>query len=273
MKTVKELQQQIDQLQIEREKFTKDYEYLVKERDVELREFFKVIFDEYLLDDMYVEASDRGVKIERNIEGKWNKELITIYFQKESYSSDAKFTKLETSFYSTTGDSNFEFERMVLIGNIGKVLLSDYDKILERVNQIVDKTKQQRKECLDKRYDLDYKISEIKSSIKEIEKQQLFDKLEKEGLEFEINRERPYKMPSIDIRFDLEVRRIKSIKLIDKTKSGKSGTLEIETYTMFWNHEEGKHEDQFRNHVYKNVRMDNIEGFLNQYADKSISAS
>lgn len=273
MKTVKELQKQIDQLQIERNTYDDRYDSLKNERDVELREFFKVVFDDYLLDDMSIEASDRGVKIERNIEGKWNKELITIYFQKESYSSDAEITKLEPSFYSTVVDSTFELERMVLIGSIGKVLLSDYDKILERVNQIVDYTKQEREECLDKRYDLDSKISKIRSSIREIEKQQLFDKFEKEGLEFKVNKERPFKMPSIVIRFDCSVNRIKSIKLIDKTKSGKSGTLEIVTYSKAWNNVTKQHDDQFTVDVYKNVRMDNIESFLDEYADKSISAS
>jgi len=272
MKTVKQLQKQIDQLKIERNNYKDLYNFLVDQRDEELKEFFKVLFDEYLLDDMSIEANDRGVKFKR-LQEKWDKELVMIYFQKESYSSDAKFTKLETSFYSTTGDSNFEFERMVLIGNIGKVLLSDYDKILEIVNRIVDQTKQQINECLDKRYDLDSKISEIKSPIREIEKQQLFDKFKKQGLEFEVNKKQPYKMPSVDIRFDYVVDNIKSIKLIDKTKSGKSGTLEIKTYSKFWNNEEGKYEDQFRDDIYKNVRMDNIEGFLNQYADKSISAS
>jgi len=272
MKTVKQLQKQIDQLKIEREKFTKDYDSLVDQRDAELKEFFKGIFDEYLLDDMSIDANHRGVNFKR-LQEKWDKELVTIYFLKGSYSSDAKFTKLDTSFYSTTGDSNFEFERMVLIGNIGKLLLSDYDKILEKVNHIVDKTKQQRKLYLDKTYDLDCKISEIKSSIREIEKQQLFDRLEKQGLEFEINKKHPYKMPSVDIRFDYSVNKIKSIKLIDKTKSGKSGTLEIESYSKFWNDDEEKYQDHIRNNVYKNVRMDNIEGFLNAYADKSISAS
>jgi hypothetical protein len=273
MKTIKELQAEIEVLKAKENGVLKAKENLIKEEQSKITK---------ILEEYFYLAVDKGFEIEytrnsayfrfKDEDGYFN-DGLSLYFRNRNYRGK-NYDQIQTSFYSTSTNSESELKRMVMIGIVGNVLLASKDEILIEVNRIHDSFEDSIESFRKKEYLFSHQISELISQISEIEQQQAFDQIEsKEGMSFEINSEHPYKMPNIDVKFDWTVTCITNIKLISTTKSGKSGTLEITTYRKAYNHEEKKYEDAFNTETYEKVRMKNIIAFVNHYKDESISAS
>jgi len=272
---ITELNQQIDQLK-ENLQFSNDVRRVIEDQKADqLSIIYHQYFDEVLEEGDTIKVSRNNLEFTRPQEGyNYNKELLTLYFKQKNW-EDEEADRIQTSFYSTTSNDEFELRRMILIGKVGQILLDFKDDILGAYNQV----QSQFKDALDKKdkefYDLKNQIRELKSQIKEIEKQQLLDKLEGEGikLDYELDENTPsYKLPSIELKFDYQVQGVRSIKILNKTKSGKSATLQVELVRKAWDEVNKKHFWKPEVMVEKNVRMQNILGFLRAYSIK-ISAS
>ncbi|MGA1049168.1 MAG: hypothetical protein ACO3UU_14265, partial [Minisyncoccia bacterium] len=109
---------------------------------------------------------------------------------------------------------------------------------------------------------LEREMREHKSEIETIEENALLDKLEKDGLEFKVEKDNLYRLPDLDIRFDWNIRHIRKIKVLDKTKSGKSADIEVQTVHTSWNSDTNEYELVYKNNTYERVRMDNISRLI-----------
>ncbi|MGA1048982.1 MAG: hypothetical protein ACO3UU_13325, partial [Minisyncoccia bacterium] len=120
-------------------------------------------------------------------------------------------------------------------------------------------------------WDLDKKNRDLYYEIESIQKAQLMNKLESDGIEFAIEEDKYYKLPELDIRWDWQVRGVKKIKVLSKTASGKSADIELQVTYKAYNSESGKYEAVVKTDTYEKVRMDKIERMLSY--NKSIIVS
>lgn len=230
-------------------------------------------FEEVLEEGDTIKVSSDRVEFTRPQEGyKYNKELLTLYFHSRDWRVE-EADEIQTSFYSTSENSEYELRRMILIGKVGQIVLDFYDDILAKFNQIKLDTKEELSKARKVDWDIEKEIREVNNQIDKIKKENLFSKLEIEGIEFELPEGKSVnELPNIDVRFDWTVYNVKGIKVIKKTTSGKSVDIELKTMSNVWNPDTQSYNEKEQIKVVEKVRMGNVERFL-QYNSKRISAS
>ena len=101
-------------------------------------------------------------------------------------------------------------------------------------------------------------ISEISSEISKIEQDAEMKTLENEGISFKTTEKRGY-LPSLDVRFDHSVSRIKNIRVVGKTETGKSVDLQITRAGDRWNEEAQAYDKIELVDVYAKVRLNKVK--------------
>ena len=102
------------------------------------------------------------------------------------------------------------------------------------------------------------KISEVSSEISKIEQDAEMKTLENEGISFKTTEKRGY-LPSLDVRFDHSVSRIKNIRVVGKTETGKSVDLQITRAGDRWNEEAQAYDKIELVDVYAKVRLSKVK--------------
>ena len=88
----------------------------------ELSRMYLKYFGECLVNDDTIEVSDTYVYFKRfDSEYNYHKEMLSISVRPKSWRDD-EADSIETSFYSTSANNEFELKRMKLIGNVGQVI-------------------------------------------------------------------------------------------------------------------------------------------------------
>ena len=230
-------------------------------------------FEEVLEEGDTIKVSSDRVEFTRPQEGyKYNKELLTLYFNSKDW-RDVEADRIETSFYSTSENSEYELRRMILIGKVGQIVLDFKDDILGKFNQIKADTKEELSKARRVEWDIEKEIKEVNEQIRLIEKENLFSKLENEGIEFKLPEGKSVnELPNIDVKFDRTIYNVKGLQIIKKTASGKSADLHLKVVNNIWNSDTKSYNEKEDIRVVEKVRMDNIERFL-EYNSKRISAS
>ena len=224
----------------------------------ELSRMYLKYFGECLVNDDTIEVSDTYVYFKRfDSEYNYHKEMLSISVRPKSWRDD-EAESIETSFYSTSANNEFELKRMVLIGNVGQVILDFQDDIIAEYNSICASFKVELSKLRKEIWDLEKKVREMNSEINIIEDNALMKKVETDGIEFEVDEENLYRLPDLDVRFNWTVKNIKKIKVTSKTKSGLSGDLELVTVRKNWNSEKDEYETVYYTNTYERVRMDKI---------------
>jgi len=224
----------------------------------ELSRMYLKYFGECLVDDDTIEVSDTYCYFKRfDPDYNYHKEMMSISVRPKSWRDD-EADAIETSFYSTSANNDFELKRMILIGKVGQVILDFQDDIIAEKNSISVSFKDKLSELNKEIWALEKKVREMKSEISTIESNALMKKVETDGIEFEVDEENLYRLPDLDVRFDWTVKNIKKIKVTGKTKSGKSGDLELVTVRKSWNSEKDEYELAYHTNTYERVRMDKI---------------
>ena len=267
--TVTELNQKLETLK-EKCKFKNDvYLELRNDKQKDLKLELSKYFEKHLLEDMMMDVYDDVLYIKRKeVDRNYHKELVSIYFRNVDYKT--KIAKeIETSFYSTTGNSQYELERMVVIGKIGQVLLEKSEEILNTYNEIQSSYKDTLNNNSKLVWELEDEIRELKYDIKQAELQQIKDIMKKDGLKFEVKEgDSIYPLPNIDVRFDCTRKNVSKIKIVKETASGKSADLEITTLREIYDYESQEYKIEETVIINQNIRMSNIDQFLLKYRDR-----
>ena len=105
-------------------------------KEARLEEYSRVWMD-YLAGDFpfestYIRMFNERVEIHRDVEDRNRREIMTVYFREDWETKE--FTKLTTSVYSSSEDSQWELERLTTVGAVANVLLDHYDDILAALN-------------------------------------------------------------------------------------------------------------------------------------------
>ena len=223
-----------------------------------LSRMYMKYFGECLVDDDTIEVSDTYCYFKRfDPEYNYHKEMLSISVRPSSW-RDEEADKIETSFYSTSANNEFELKRMVMIGNVGRVILDFQDDIIAEYNSTRASFKDEISKLRKEIWDLEKVSRDLNSEIDSIEYNALMDQIDKDGIEFKVDEENLYRLPNLDIRFDWNVKYIKKIRVTDKTKSGKSADIELVTVRNSWNEEKKEYELESRTLNFQRVRMDKI---------------
>ena len=102
------------------------------------------------------------------------------------------------------------------------------------------------------------KIRKVTSEISKIEQDAEMKTLENEGISFQTTEKRGY-LPSLDVRFDHSVSRIKNIRVVGKTETGKSVDLQITRAGDRWNEEAQAYDKIELVDVYAKVRLNKVK--------------
>lgn len=167
---------------------------------------------------------------------------FTLYVS-ENYETEV-FNELETSFYTTTTSSDYELERMINLGIIGKLIRDNKKDIIQKLNTIRENFKNSTKSLDKKRYEISNDLTELRYKIEEMERVEILEKAKSEGITFERPR-------SLQVKVDHKIWSCLGFKILSMTPTGKSATIEA-TYKAF---------DEVNSYIVKNVRMN----YLNEY--------
>ena len=229
------------------------YYKVKKERD---DKYFKAIEEWFggsnlSFSDAYIKKPEYGgttFEIVRPKEGKtYDYEVLTIRLR-ENW-REGGFDAIEPSVYSTSEKSNWNLERLIIVGEVSHIILDYGDDIIAELNAIKDKYQKKYKDALDAVNGIKNGISTIESEINNSYLNKAETLLNTTGLKFDGD-----KKATMDLRWDWTLRGITSAKIIKKTASGKSADIEISC----WNETP---------RVYEKVRMSNIEALEWQYRD------
>jgi len=196
------------------------------------------------------------------------KDVLTLEMRAKSW-RDEEADSIRTSFYSTNENSDFELNRMVLLGNVAQVLLDFEDDIIAEYNSIVNKYKGKISKLSGEAFKLSKEIDEHCREIRSIGRAKLYAKVRTEGLVFSHEEDSIRGLPSLDIRFNHKIRYVKSIKIIGETKSGKSVDIEVETLRSQYDYETGKEtiiSNGYR--TYQKVRYDKVQSLIDWNEEK-----
>ena len=230
-------------------------------------------FEEVLEEGDTIEVSRDRVGFTRPQEGySYNKELLSLYFRQKDW-RDEVVDEIQTSFYSTTGNDEFELKRMVLIGKVGQIVLNFYDDVLGAYNKVLSQFEDTLTHQFKEIFGLEKEIRAVNEQIKLIEKENLLNKVESEGIEFQLPEGKSVnELPNIDVKFDWTLFNVKGIKIIKKTTSGKSADIGLKLLQNVWDPNTSSYNVKEEQRVVSRVRMSNVEQFL-QYNSERISAS
>ena len=153
----------------------------------------------------------------------YKKELFNIYLR-ENWSDDLvkSFKGIDLSYYttSTKGDDSWELKRLQLLGVIAEIVLNHQERMLLRVNNVVIPFKEEYSRVFNQMNLVGKAIRELDIKISSFKKERIEFDLKSEGITFGVG-------CNIQLKFNYTPY-IKSIKLIDLSKSGKKGTAVFE---------------------------------------------
>ena len=153
----------------------------------------------------------------------YKKELFNLYLR-ENWGDDLvkSFKGIDLGYYSTStkGDDSWELKRLQLLGVIAEIILNHQERMLLRVNNVVIPFKEEFSRVFDQMNLIGQAIRELDVKISAIKKERIEFDLKSEGITFGVG-------CNIQLKFNYTPY-IKSIKLIDLSKSGKKGTAVFE---------------------------------------------
>ena len=165
----------------------------------------------------------------------YKKELFNIYLR-ENWNFDEKkqsFNGVDLSYYttSTKGVDSWELKRLQLLGAVAEIVLNHQERMLLRVNNVVLPFKEEYDRVYNQMNLIGQAIRDLDIKIFSFKKEKIEFDLKNEKIEF---KETAY----IDLKYNYTPR-VKSIKLIDFSPSGKKATA---IFTWAHGGQEGREE-------------------------------
>ena len=208
---------------------------------------------------------------------------VRLHPNDDKYNDIVEYT-LETNWRRSDESERIEKSRIYHNGqyhysNVDKSQSSNFDDAIVqsearldflRIATANDKNIKFRWEAIDakySKYDISFyepmrklrdKIRKVTSEISKIEQDAEMKTLENEGISFQTTEKRGY-LPSLDVRFDHSVSRIKNIRVVGKTETGKSVDLQITRAGDRWNEEAQAYDKIELVDVYAKVRLSKVK--------------
>lgn len=262
MKKVELIEKIVVKKKAEEKKLFNIREDIRDEKNDELTKAIKYFFPD-IDKDITLEVSGEYVYFKRkHPDYSYPKEVLNFSLRGDSYRDKSK-TKIETSFYSTSDNSIFELERMVLIGEVGMIILDFSDDIIANWNCVVEQFEEPLSKVNKKIYALEKELREHQNDIDNLERGYRKTKLlSDEGIKFrkaESWRDRV----ELDVRWNWTVKGIRGVKVTKVTPSGLSYNLTLTTERERYNEKTEKYEEFLDDLKVQNVRAEKVEHMVN----------
>ena len=262
LEKIKELQGEIALFEKVKKSLEAKREIIQMQEEEALLKHYKQMFSGALMEGDVVEKGYNGLYIKRkDPDGKYNKEIVGVSFATKNW-RDEEVDKIETSFYSTSENSEFELKRMITLGRVGMIILDFKDDIIAGYNQIKESYKPSRVELFKTINKNDMCIDECEKEIADIREQEIRSILNEGVIEFDI-KEPSSRNPRLEVRYNWDIRDIKNLKILSKTPSGLSAKIEVTRLSNVWK-EDAINETEIEEYTdtFEKVRMSNIENFV-----------
>ena len=262
LEKIKELQGEIALFEKVRMSLEVKRETIQMHEEEALLEHYKQMFSGALMEGDEVVKGYRGFIVKRrDPDAKYSREIIGISFTSSDWKRDEP-DQIETSFYSTSDNGDFELKRMITLGRIAMIILDFKDDIIAGYNQIKENYKPSRVELFKTINKNDMCIDECEKEIADIREQEIRSILNEGVIEFDI-KEPSHRNPRLEVRYNWDIRDIKMLKVISKTPSGLSAKIEVTRVASVWK-EDAVNETELKEYVdtFEKVRMSNIESFV-----------
>jgi uncharacterized coiled-coil protein SlyX len=189
------------------------------------------------------------------------KELFNLYL-KENWNFEEKgfsYNGIDLSYYttSTKGVDAWELRRLRMLGDLAEIVLNNQDKMLDAINSAVLPFKEEYDRVYAQMNLIGKATKELNEKIAAVKKEKIEFDLKNGGVEFE-------KGVNIQLKFNYSPR-IKSIKLIDLSKSGKKATAVFD-----FGH--GNHTSREENVSVSSI-IDQVLGFTKNITEKELLTS
>lgn len=262
LEKIKELQGEIAIFQKVKKNLEAKREAITLREEEALMEHYKQMFSGALMEGDEIVKGYRGFIVKRrDPDGKYYKEIIGVSFTTSTWNRDEP-DQIETSFYSTSDNGEFELKRMITLGRIAMVILDFKDDIIAGHNGLLANYKPSRVELFKTINKNDMCIDECEKEIADIREQEIRSMLNNGVIEFDI-KEPSHRNPRLEVRYNWDIRDIKDLKIVSKTPSGLSATIKVTRLSNVWK-EDAVNETEVREYVdtFDKVRMSNIESFV-----------
>jgi hypothetical protein len=162
----------------------------------------------------YSELPTRYSVVMADDEGR-DKEVLEIILQedwsfKDSEDGKVYISKIYPSFYCTRSETDFEFRRMIVIGEVGKMFLTEGSNILESINEAYKRIYPEIENLLEGIYALEKELKTLKDLLASHAKAEMLDKLFTVGINFTVSDRGHY--PIIEFIRDCKFYGVVSIK-------------------------------------------------------------
>lgn len=140
------------------------------------------------------------------------------------------------------------------------------DDIIAAWNTIEKKYDKLIESFYDAKSKLRKSINDQSRDIERLEKETLKEKLTA-GIEFTKGEDGRYSkgtLPELEVRYDWNLRRVKSLRVLRMTASGKSADLEITQLSQRWDDKYDSYKEVEETNTFEKVRMDKVERMLRQ---------
>jgi len=258
MKKIELIREILEKKKAEEKRLNLKVKEIKDKRKKELTEEMATYFSEVLTDpdgDAFMEVNDNYSNYiyfkMKHEDYSYPKEILTLSLRGESFRDD-DISKIETGFYSTTENSEFELNRMVVIGKVGQILLDYSDDIIACWNKVVDDFKKDISKTRKALWAKEAEVRDIEYEIKDLERIALKDKLLADGVEFTEG-------ITLGARWNWDIRNVMGIKVTRVTPSGKSYDLELQVKSTRWNENKKDYVEKIEPLFAKAVKAYNVD--------------
>ena len=195
-----------------------------------------------------VEGDNYGSIVEYQLNDKWSRnESGERVEDSKIYHNGSTYTQLDESILDQS-QARFEFMQCAVDHN---------DDIIAAWNAIEKKYDLLIATFYDAKSELRKSINNQSRDITKLEKEALTEKLSGKGVEF--TKSENGRLPELEVRYDWNISRIKSLRVLRTTASGKSADLEITQKSNRWDNETEAYIETDVTDTYERVRMDKVE--------------
>lgn len=204
-------------------------------------------------------------RIDPTSTSKWKKDILTLYFKSKDWRS-SEINEIDTSFYSTSDNSLFELQRMLLIGKVGEILIDHSDDIIAGHNKITSDYAGTLRKAEMAVQELELVLRAFGKEVEDIENKVIQDKINTGCVEFKMRDDNPRTLPNLDIRWDWDLNNIQKIEILSKTASGLSANIKVKRCFKQYdydNEDKGVTKLIYQEDTFDKVRMSKINHMIN----------
>ena len=233
------------------------------EQKLMLKSFFSVSDDKFVCSvnsdtriGLHYDGDSYGTIVSYELQDRWSRDKMTDEVASSRvYHNGSTYEKIDESMLDQS-QARFEFMQCAVDHNDD--IMAAWNAIEAKYNKLID-TFREAQSSIRK------SINEQSRDITSLEKETLTEKLTKEGVKFVKSKDGEWtrgRLPELEVRYDWTISRIKSLKVLRMTASGKSADLEITQKSNRWDNKTESYIDTDVTDTYKSVRMEKIESLI-----------